>query len=83
MPLGPLAGVIVAVTNRINPTDAFTKFYIGVVEESQSIPGTFEIGGLAGMLLVVFPGRQPDFENDREDGDQSAVLCKQSRRDDQ
>ena len=53
--LAPLAGVIVAVTNRINPTDAFTKFYIGVVEESQSIPGTFEIGGLAGMLLVVFP----------------------------
>lgn len=52
--LAPIAGVIVAVTNGINATQAFTEYYIGVVEENVHT-GAFEIGGVTGMILAVFP----------------------------
>ncbi len=52
--LAPLCGVIVAVTNKINATQAFTQYYIGVVEENVHT-GAWEIGGVTGMILAVFP----------------------------
>lgn len=52
--LAPIAGVIVAVTNGISATQAFTQYYIGVVEENVHT-GAWEIGGVTGMILVVFP----------------------------
>lgn len=52
--LAPLCGVIVAVTNGISATQAFTEFYIGVVEENIHT-GVWEIGGVTGMILSVFP----------------------------
>lgn len=50
--LAPIAGVIVAVTNGISATTAFTQYHIGVVEEGMQ---GWEIGGVAGMLIQVFP----------------------------
>lgn len=50
--LAPIAGVIVAVTNGISATQAFTQYHIGVVEEGMQ---GWEIGGVAGMLIQVFP----------------------------
>ena len=32
--LAPLCGIIVAITNGLNPTDAFTGYYVGAVEEN-------------------------------------------------
>lgn len=52
--LAPLAGVIVAVTNGINPTTAFTSYYIGAVEENAAT-GAWEVGGLIGMIKEIFP----------------------------
>lgn len=52
--LAPIAGVIVAVTNGISATKAFTEYYIGVVEENVHT-GAWEIGGVTGMILAVFP----------------------------
>ncbi len=52
--LAPFCGVIVAVTNGLNPTDAFTSLYVGAVEENVST-GVWEIGGLCGMITAVFP----------------------------
>ncbi len=52
--LAPLCGVIVAVTNGINPTESFTSLYVGAVEQSAST-GVWEIGGLCGMIVSVFP----------------------------
>ena len=47
--LAPLCGVIVAVTNGMNPTESFTSLYIGAVEQNAST-GVWEIGGLCGMI---------------------------------
>lgn len=52
--LAPLCGVIVAVTNGLNPTNAFTGFYVGAVEENAAT-GLWSIGGLCGMLVSIFP----------------------------
>lgn len=46
--LAPLAGIIVAVTNGLDPTTAFTSYHVGAVEN-----GT--VGGVAGMLIAIFP----------------------------
>lgn len=53
--LAPIAGVIVAVTNGIDPTTAFTSFHIGAVEPSAANPEVWEVGGVAGMLIQIFP----------------------------
>ena len=52
--LAPLCGVIVAVTNGLNPTEAFTNLYVGAVEENAAT-GVWSIGGLCGMITAVFP----------------------------
>ncbi len=52
--LAPLCGVIVALTNGMNPTFAFTKLYVGNVEENMAT-GVWEIGGLCGMITAIFP----------------------------
>lgn len=52
--LAPLCGVIVAVTNGLNPTESFTSLYVGAVEENAAT-GAWEIGGLCGMITAVFP----------------------------
>lgn len=52
--LAPLCGVIVAVTNGLNPTEAFTSFYVGAVEENVAT-GVWSIGGLCGMITAIFP----------------------------
>lgn len=52
--LAPLCGVIVAITNGLNPTESFTSLYIGAVEENAAT-GVWEIGGLCGMIVSVFP----------------------------
>ena len=52
--LAPLCGVIVAVTNGMNPTESFTSLYIGAVEQNAAT-GVWEIGGLCGMITAVFP----------------------------
>lgn len=52
--LAPLCGVIVAVTNGMNPTESFTSLYIGAVEQNAAT-GVWEIGGLCGMIVAVFP----------------------------
>lgn len=52
--LAPLAGVIVAVTNGINPTTAFTSYYIGAVEENVAT-GVWAVGGVLGMISAIFP----------------------------
>lgn len=52
--LAPLCGVIVAITNGLNPTESFTSLYIGAVEENAAT-GVWEIGGLCGMITAVFP----------------------------
>ncbi|MCI8281331.1 MAG: GntP family permease [Lachnospiraceae bacterium] len=52
--LAPIAGVIVAVTNGISATQAFTQYYIGVVEHNVHTDA-WEIGGVTGMILAVFP----------------------------
>ncbi len=36
--LAPIAGIIVAVTNGLDPTTAFTSFHIGAVEPSTADP---------------------------------------------
>lgn len=53
--LAPIAGIIVAVTNGLDPTTAFTSFHIGAVEPSAANPEVWEVGGVAGMLIQVFP----------------------------
>ncbi len=53
--LAPIAGIIVAVTNGINPTEAFTSLHIGKVAPSMADPTVYEVGGVAGMLIQVFP----------------------------
>lgn len=50
--LAPFCGVIVAVTNGINATTAFTSYYVGAVEEGAT---GWAIGGLCGMIVAVFP----------------------------
>lgn len=50
--LAPLCGVIVAVTNGMNPTESFTSLYIGAVEQNAAT-GVWEIGGLCGMITAV------------------------------
>lgn len=52
--LAPLCGVIVAITNGLNPTEAFTSLYVGAVEENVAT-GVWEIGGLCGMITAIFP----------------------------
>lgn len=52
--LAPIAGIIVAVTNGIDPTTAFTSYHIGAVEQNVGT-GLYEVGGVAGMLIQVFP----------------------------
>ena len=52
--LAPLCGVIVAVTNGLNPTESFTDLFVGKVEENAAT-GAWEIGGLCGMITAVFP----------------------------
>ena len=53
--LAPLCGVIVAITNGIAPTFAFTGLYVGAVEESMAQPGVWEVGGVLGMIQAIFP----------------------------
>ena len=53
--LAPIAGIIVAVTNGIDPTTAFTSLHIGAVEPSAANPEVWEVGGVAGMLISIFP----------------------------
>ncbi|MBS5523400.1 MAG: GntP family permease [Clostridiales bacterium] len=53
--LAPIAGIIVAVTNGLDPTTAFTSFHIGAVEPSTADPSIYEVGGVAGMLIQIFP----------------------------
>ncbi len=52
--LAPLCGIIVAITNGLNPTDAFTGYYVGAVEENAAT-GVWSIGGLCGMITAIFP----------------------------
>ena len=52
--LAPIAGIIVAATNGIDLTTAFTSFHIGAVEQNLGT-GLWEVGGVAGMLIQVFP----------------------------
>ena len=52
--LAPFCGLIVAVTNGLNPTEAFTSFYVGAVEENMAT-GVWEIGGVCGMITAIFP----------------------------
>lgn len=52
--LAPLCAVIVAVTNGLNPTTAFTDLYVGSIELNEST-GAYELGGLTGMICDVFP----------------------------
>ena len=52
--LAPIAGIIVAVTNGLDPTTAFTSFHIGAVEPSTADPSIYEVGGVAGMLIQIF-----------------------------
>ena len=52
--LAPFCAVIVAITNGLNPTEAFTDLYVGAVEENAST-GVWELGGLCGMIVSVFP----------------------------
>lgn len=52
--LAPLCGVIVAVTNGLNPTNAFTSLYVGAVEENAAT-GAWEVGGVCGMIISIFP----------------------------
>ena len=52
--LAPLCGIIVAVTNGLDPTNAFTGYYVGAVEENAAT-GIWSIGGLCGMLVSIFP----------------------------
>lgn len=51
--LAPIAGVIVAVSNNINPTAAFTEMYIGGVTSMliQVFPTIF-LGGLLGKVMT-------------------------------
>ena len=51
--LAPLCGVIVAVTNGLDPTHAFTGLYVGEPEVDPS--GAMTITGLCGMITAVFP----------------------------
>ncbi len=53
--LAPLAAVIVAVTNSIDPVTAFTSLYIGAVEATAADATVYEVGGVAGMLISIFP----------------------------
>ena len=52
--LAPLCGVIVAVTNGLDATNAFTGYYVGAVEENAAT-GLWSIGGLCGMITAIFP----------------------------
>ena len=51
--LAPLCAVIVAITNGLNPTNAFTGLYVGQPETDAS--GALTITGLCGMITAVFP----------------------------
>lgn len=50
--LAPICGIIVAVTNALDPTTTFTSFYIGAVEEGAT---GWSVGGVCGMIIQVFP----------------------------
>ena len=53
--LAPIAGIIVAVTNGLDVTQAFTSYHIGAVAPSTADPSVYEVGGVAGMLIQIFP----------------------------
>lgn len=52
--LAPACAFIVAVTNMINPTVAFTDFYVGSVQ-TNAATGQPEMVGIVSMIVSVFP----------------------------
>lgn len=52
--LAPACGFIVAITNMMNPTTAFTDFYIGSVQQNAAT-GAYEMTGIVSMIVSVFP----------------------------